>query len=104
MLKHVLLSTHYHRLSILGYRGSQPTINMFQRVMMIESKYGQGTAFSNRHRGARILGHCKTCSPVPRAGRSTVTEKYLELKFLNPGGTGEWMAIKFTILQPSAGD
>ena len=82
---------------------AQPTMAMFQRVMMIESHYGRGTAFSIDVDGCEYwvtAKHILTGAKSKPYGN--VAEKTLDLKLLNPGGDGEqWLTTRFTILQPA---
>jgi hypothetical protein len=91
-------------LGLLFSLGAQPTGNMFLRVMMIESKFGRGTTFSIDVAGREYwvtARHLLTGAKTKPYG--AVAEKNVDLKILNPGGSGEeWIPVKFTILQPSA--
>lgn len=83
---------------------AQPTINMLQRVFMIEYKNERGTGFSIDVDGREYwitARHILTGAKSKPYG--TVSDKTIELKLLNPGGDGEqWMVRKFTVLQPAA--
>jgi hypothetical protein len=85
-----------------SFLGAQPTINMLQRVMMIEYKNERGTAFS-------IDVDCKeywvTARHILTGAKSkpygNFPDKTVDVKLLNPGGDGlQWLPEKFTVLQP----
>src|ERR1051325_2597643 len=84
--------------------GAQPTINMLQRVSMIEYKKERGTIFSIDVDGREYwitAKHILTGAKGKPYG--TVAEKTIEVKLLNPSGNGvQWMSQKFAVLRPTA--
>jgi len=83
---------------------AQPTMNMLQRVMMIEYKKERGTTFSIDVDGREYwitARHILTGAKGKPYG--TFPDKAVDVKLLNPGGDGEqWLSMKFTVLQPTA--
>jgi hypothetical protein len=83
---------------------AQPTINILQRVFMIEYDNERGTAFSIDVDGREYwitAKHILTGTKSKPYG--TFGKKTVELKLLNPGGDGQqWMLRQFTVLQPTA--
>jgi hypothetical protein len=83
---------------------AQPTINLFQRVMMIAYKNQRGTAFSIDVDGREYwvtARHILTGAKNKPYG--VFPEKTVDVKLLNPGGDGEeWLSEKFAVLQPAA--
>jgi hypothetical protein len=86
------------------FLSAQPTINMLQRVFMIEYKNERGTAFSIDIDGREYwvtARHILTGAKSKPFGN--YPDKTVDVKFLNPGGDGEqWLPEKFTVLQPAA--
>lgn len=85
------------------FLGAQPTINMLQRVMMIEYKNERGTAFSIDIDGREYwitARHILTGAKSKPFGN--YPDKTIDVKLLNPGGDGEqWLPEKFTVRQPA---
>lgn len=81
---------------------AQPTINMLQRVMMIEYRNERGTTFSIDVDGREYwitARHILTGAKSKPYG--VFAEKAVDVKLLNPGGNGlQWLPEKFTVLQP----
>lgn len=82
---------------------AQPTINMLQRVLMIEYKSQRGTVFSIDIDGREYwvtARHILTGAKGKPYGN--YPDKTIDVKLLNPGGDGEqWLPEKFTVLQPT---
>jgi hypothetical protein len=82
--------------------GAQPTFNAMSRTLRVQSKHGTGTIFNIDVDGREYwvtATHILTGAKGKPYGR--IAEKTIELKILNPGGTGlEWLAVQFTVLQP----
>ncbi len=95
-------------LAAAGILVAQPTINVLQRVFMIDYKSQRGTSFSIDVDGREywitarhILTGAKS-KPYGTFADNTVEVKLLS-QLLNPGGNGErWIPERFTVLQPSA--
>ena len=91
-------------LIMCGGLSAQPTINMLQRVMMIQYKNERGTAFSIDVDGREYwitARHILTGAKNKPYG--TFPDETVDVKLLNPGGDGEqWLPEKFTVLQPTA--
>lgn len=91
-------------LGLLLALSAQPTANVLQRVLMLESRFSRGTTFSIDIDGREYwvtARHILTGAKGKPYG--TIAERTLDLKILNPGGSGEeWRTVKFAVLQPSA--
>lgn len=85
-----------------AFLAAQPTINMLQRVMMIEYKNERGTAFSIDVDGKEYwvtARHILTGAKSKPYGN--FPDKTVDVKLLNPGGDGlQWLPEKFIVLQP----
>jgi hypothetical protein len=81
---------------------AQPTVNILQRVMMIEYNKERGTVFSMDIEGREYwvtARHILTGAKSKPFGR--YPDKTVDVKLLNPGGDGEqWLSEKFKVLQP----
>lgn len=84
--------------------GAQPTINMLQRVMMIEHNSERGTVFSIDVDGREYWVTARhILTGAKRKPYGVFPDKTAGVKLLNPGGDGEqWSPQKFTVLQPTA--
>lgn len=76
--------------------GAQPTFNAISRTFRVQSKYGTGTMFSidvDSREYWVTATHILTGAKGKPFGR--VAEKTVELKLLNPGGSGrEWLPLE----------
>jgi hypothetical protein len=81
---------------------AQPTSNLLTRVLMIESRFGRGTAFSldvDQREYWITAKHILNGAQHPPYG--TVKSKSERLKILNPSILGEqWLSIDFSVLDP----
>jgi hypothetical protein len=83
---------------------AQPTIELLQRVFMIDYENQRGTSFSM---DIDDREYWITARHILTGARSkpygTFADKMVDVKLLNPGGNGEqWMSQRFAVLQPSA--
>jgi hypothetical protein len=82
---------------------AQPTSNVLARTLRVQSQYGTGTMFSIEVDGREYwvtATHILTGAKGKPYGR--VAEKTVELKILNPGGSGrQWLPVTFAVLQPA---
>lgn len=83
---------------------AQPTMEVLQRVVMIESRFGRGTAFSLDvdHREYWITArHVLTGAKGKPFG--TTADKMVTLKLLSPDASSErWVEVKFAAFFPEA--
>jgi hypothetical protein len=90
-------------LCVAMFLRAQPTFDTLRRTLRVESKYGTGTIFNIDVDGREYwvtATHILTGAKGKPYGR--ITEKTVELRLLNPGGTGrQWLPVKFTVLQPA---
>jgi hypothetical protein len=102
-----LLGMRSLRISLLFFcvaacLGAQPTFSALSRTFRVASKFGTGTIFNIDVDGREYwvtAAHILTGAKGKPYGR--IAEKTIELKLLNPGGTGrQWFPVKFTVLQP----
>lgn len=81
---------------------AQPTMNILSRVVMVESSFGRGSAFSvdiDRREYWFTAKHLLTGAHHPPYGSISATRTTLRL--LNPGGQGEqWLPENFKIIDP----
>jgi hypothetical protein len=83
---------------------AQPTMELLQRVFMIDYRNQRGTSFSMDIDGREYwitARHILTGAKSKPYG--TFADKMVDVKLLNPGGNGEqWNPQRFAVLQPSA--
>ncbi len=83
---------------------AQPTVNILQRVCMIETIHARGTMFSI---DIEEREYWITARHLFTGAKSTpfgvISEKQVDVRILNPAGSGqEWITRKFSVLQPDA--
>jgi hypothetical protein len=81
---------------------AQPTNNVLQRVLMVESQFGRGSVFSldvDQREYWINAKHILNGAQHPPYG--SVESKSVQLRILNPGVQGEqWLTINFSVLDP----